>query len=55
MLNHAREQVGLAREHQLTARGKGVNAREYMLTNVKLKLSGTVCQQDNDMQLQMGR
>ena len=42
MLNHAREQVGLAREHQLTARGKGVNAREYVLASIKLKSSGTV-------------
>ena len=41
-LIHAREQVELAREHQLTARGKGVNAREYVLASVKFKSSGTV-------------
>ena len=35
MLNHAREQVALARR-------KGVNAREYVLASVKLKSSGTV-------------
>ena len=32
----------LAREYQLTARGKGVNAREYVLASVKFKSNGTV-------------
>ena len=41
-LNHAREQVAFAREHQLTARGKSVNAREYVFASVKLKTSSTV-------------
>ena len=41
-VNHAREHVALTREHPLTARRNGVGVREYLLTSVKFKSSGTV-------------
>ena len=41
-VNHAREHVALTREHPLTARRKGVGAREYVLASIKFKSSGTV-------------